>query len=149
MNLKPPRPSDGPKGTGTPIKGSVLTVWTYLRSVAFITSPPTTRFQVSRREIQNGTRIGSLNTIDSALEDLEAYGLMSRHSAPGSNDGQIYELLSLDEKPVPVLNRWSIAATLRRAADHLECNSITLDPEQLSKWFKIVHQAQKLVAHLK
>jgi hypothetical protein len=149
MNLKPRSPSGGHKDTHILIRGSVLAVWSYLRRIAFSTSPPTTRFQVSRREIQKGTGIGSLNTIDHALEDLDAYGLVSRYAAPGSNDGQIYELLSLDEKPILSLNRSNIAATLRRAADHLDCNSVILDNEQLGKWFKLVHQAQKLITCLK
>jgi DNA-binding HxlR family transcriptional regulator len=131
MNLTPRRPSDGPKGISTPLKGSALIVWTYLRSIAFMTSPPTRRFQVSRREIQRGTKIGSLNTIDEAVAALEAYGFILRFPEPGSNDGHQYELLTLDERPIPVVNVETITKTLRQLADNLEGSASLLKSDAL------------------
>jgi hypothetical protein len=127
------------------IKGSTRTVWQLLLRVAHRTDPPTRKFQVSRREIQKEAGIGSLNTIDNALENLESYGLLRRYSVPGSNDGYIYELLTLKENPVPKINKWSIAATLRQLADSLEQNNIALTPQQIGKWSKLTYQARRLM----
>lgn len=127
------------------IKGSTYTVWRFLLRVAHRTDPPTKKFQVSRREIQKEAGIGSLNTIDNAIENLESYGLLRRHSVPGANDGYIYELLTLKENPVPKINKWSIAATLRQLADALEHNTTSLTPQQISKWSRLTYQARRLM----
>lgn len=135
-------------GYTSAIKRSTLSVWRFLLSIANRTVPPTTRFQVSRKEIQEGTRIGSLNTIDSALEDLESCNLLCRYPAPGANDGQIYELLTLDEKPIPNINRWHIITSLRQIADKLEGNDRAMTLEQIVKWSKLTYQAQRLLKEL-
>lgn len=148
MNLKPRSPSDGLKDIKIPIKGSALSVWTYLRSIAFLTSPPTRRFQVSRREIQQGAKIGSLNTVDEAIAALEAYGLLSRFQEPGSNDGHQYELLTLDERPLPVINIETIAKTLRQLADSLECSGSSLNSDQLNQWALLTAKGWRLASRL-
>jgi hypothetical protein len=127
------------------IKGSTLAVWRFLLSVANRTDPPTRRFQVSRKEIQDGARIGSLNTVDNALEELESYNLLSRYRLPGDNEGQIYELLTLEECPIPHVNRWHIVATFRQVADSLESNDRALTLQQITKWSKLTYQARRLL----
>jgi hypothetical protein len=149
MNLTPnSHPIDS--GSRNPIvKGSAHAVWRFLIKISNQTTPPTVRFQVSRREIQKGTGIGSLNTVDDALEDLESFGLLQRHFLPGANEGQIYQLLTLDESPVPNLNQWSIAARLRQAAETLERDDKGLTPEQIIKWSKVIFQARRLLPNLR
>lgn len=149
MNLTPnSHPIDS--GSRNPIiKGSAYAVWRFLIKISNQTTPPTVRFQVSRREIQKGTGIGSLNTVDHALEHLESFGLLQRHFLPGSNEGQIYELLTLDESPVPSLTRWSIAALLRQAADILERDDRGLTPEQITKWSRLIFQARRLLLNVR
>jgi DNA-binding HxlR family transcriptional regulator len=114
--------------------------------MAHQTNPPTMSFQVSRREIQTGTGIGSLNTIDSALEDLESYGFLSRHASPGDNEGQVYQLLTLEENPIPNVNRWHIVATFRQVADSLERNDKALTLQQIFKWSRLTYQARRLLS---
>jgi DNA-binding HxlR family transcriptional regulator len=145
MNLTPNSPQAGSGSRNPIIKGSAHAVWRYLIKIANQTTPPTVRFQVPRREIQKGTSIGSLNTVDDALEHLESFGLLQRYSLPGSNEGHIYELLTLDENPIPNLNRWGIAALLRQAADTLERDNIALTPEQIIKWSRLIFQARRLL----
>lgn len=130
------------------VKGSTLSVWRFLLNVAKRTDPPTRRFQISRREIQDGARIGSLNTVDNALEELESYNLLCRYSSPGDNEGQIYELLTLDESPIPHINRWHIVATFRQVADSLESGDKALTLQQITKWSKLTHQARRLLGDL-
>ena len=145
MNLTP---NSRPAGSGSRnpiIKGSTYAVWRFLIKTANETDPPTIKFQVSRREIQKGTSIGSLNTVDDALEHLESLGLLLRHPLPGSNEGHVYELLTLDESPIPSLNRWAIAARLRQAADILELDETALTPEQVMKWARLIFQARRLL----
>jgi hypothetical protein len=117
-------------------------------SVANKTEPPTRRFQVSRKEIQDGTQMGSLNTVDGALEDLESYNLLSRYTQPGANEGQIYELLTLEEHPIPNINRWHIVETFRQVADSLESHDKALTLKQIVKWSKVTYQARRLLGDL-
>jgi hypothetical protein len=131
------------------MKGSTLAVWHYLLSVAHRTDPATRRFQVSRKEIQDGAQIGSLNTVDNALEDLESYNFMSRYHLPGDNEGQLYELFTLEENPIPNLNRWHIVATFRQIAESLEAGDKALTLQQIIKWSKLTYQARRLLSDIK
>lgn len=150
MNLTPKsiRHKKGSNRSTSVIKGSTLTVWWFLLSVANKTEPPTRRFQVSRKEIQDGTQMGSLNTVDGALEDLESYNLLSRYTQPGANDGQVYELLTLEEHPIPNINRWHIVETFRQVADSLESHDKALTLKQIVKWSKVTYQARRLLGDL-
>jgi hypothetical protein len=145
MNLAPKEKGGPPRENGSAIKGSTLAVWRYLLGVAKRTDPPTRKFQVSRREIQDGAGIGSLNTVDNALEDLESYNFLSRYPLPGDNEGQVYELLTLEENPIPNLNRWHMVETFRRVADSLEANDKAMSLQQIIKWSKLTYQAQRLL----
>lgn len=145
MNLSPKPNGGSPRSGGSGIKGSTLAVWRYLLSIADRTDPPTRRFQVSRKEIQEGSGIGSLNTVDNALEELESYNLLSRYPSPGDNEGQVFELMTLDKAPIPHVNRWHIVATFRRVADSLESDEKALTLQQIVKWSKITYQARRLL----
>jgi hypothetical protein len=151
MNLSPDlrRRATKSNGHNSVLKGSTLAVWHYLLSVANRTEPPTRRFQVSRKEVQDGARIGSLNTVDSALEDLESYNLLSRYSSPGDNEGQIYEMLTLEEDPIPHINRWHIVTTFRQVADSLESDDKAMTLQQIVKWSKVTYQARRLIDGLR
>lgn len=145
MNLSPKEKCCPPRTNGSVIKGSTLAVWRYLLSVANRTDLPTRKFQVSRREIQEGARIGSLNTVDNALEDLESYNFLSRYTLPGDNEGQVYELLTLEENPIPNLNRWHIVQTFRKVAERLETDDKAMTLQQIVKWSKLTYQARRLL----
>jgi hypothetical protein len=84
--------------------------------------------------------------VDSALEELESYKLLSRYGSPGDNQGQIYELLMLDETPIPHLNRFHIVTILRQVADDLENSSQALTLQQITQWSRISHQARRLLS---
>ena len=121
-------------------------VWLYLLGVARTTTPPTFRFQVSRREIQTGTGIGSLNTVDSALEDLKAFGVLLRHPEPGSNDGVQYELLTLEEKPSRSIDPALIASDLRQAASYIEEAGPRLTDDELLRGLDLAHLARRFMS---
>lgn len=146
MNLTPGKPQQQAAPPNPPIRGSARAVWLYLRGVALTTDPPTLRFQISRREIKQGTGLGSYNTIDEALAALEAFGLLRRHLEPGSNDGHQYELLSLEESPAPAVTANSIALTLRQTADALERDGSSLSREQIDRWSKLAQKARRLLS---
>jgi hypothetical protein len=148
MNLTP-KEKGSPLGSNrSVIRGSTLAVWRYLLGIANRTDPPTRKFQVSRREIQDGAGIGSLNTVDNALEDLESYNFLSRYPLPGDNEGQVYELLTLEDTPIPNLNRWHIVETFRKVADNLEAHDKALSLQQIVKWAKLTYQARRLLDSL-
>ena len=148
MKLSPENYSQIVIDMNQPIRGSALSVWRYLRSVALTTNPPTQRFQVSRREIKAGTGLGSMNTIDDALAALEAYGFLSRYPEPGSNDGHQYELLILDENPKPLISTRTITMILRQVVDTLEKESRPMTLQQILKWSKLTCQARRLLNEL-
>jgi hypothetical protein len=146
MNLTPRRPQPGVTKGGSCIRGSALSVWLYLRNIAFKTNPPSKEFQVSRREIKQGTGIGSFRTIDDAVAALESLGLLVRHPVPGSNDGHYYELLTLDEYPTPAVSTQTVVTTLRQLADSLECTNALLTPAQINQWSILAYKARRLLS---
>lgn len=146
MNLTPRNLTETPAKGRPQVRGSVRLVWLFLKDVAFKTSPPTKRFQVSRREIKEGTGIGSLNTIDDALATLEAYSLLARYAEPGSNDGDQYELLTLDENPAPVIDIKVTVNTLRQLADSLEQEGARLTYEQLGQFSILALKARRILS---
>lgn len=146
MNLTPQQPAGGAKGVTVRMRRRAGRVWLYLLSVARATTPPTLRFQVSRREIQSGTGIGSLNTVDSALEDLEAFGVIQRHPEPGSNDGMQYELVTLDECPSRLIDPALIASDLRQAASYVEEAGPGLTDDELLKCLELTHRARQFMS---
>lgn len=146
MNLTPQQPAGGAKGVTVRMRRRAGRVWRYLLGVAMTTTPPTLRFQVSRKEIQSGTGIGSLNTVDSALEDLEAFGVLLRHPEPGSNDGVQYELLTLEEKPSCSVNTALIASDLRQAASYIEEAGPGLTDDELLRCLDLAHRARRFMS---
>jgi hypothetical protein len=58
------------------LQGRTRDVWQFLvRTVRDSPATSNERIKLSRKEIKDGTGIGSFNTIDQALIDLQSYGL--------------------------------------------------------------------------
>lgn len=128
------------------LKGSARTVWLFLRSVAFSTNPPSRCFQVSRREIKEGTGIGSFRTIDDAVAALESFGLLIRHLEPGSSEGHTYELITLGEDPPLNVSAKTVVNTLRKIADNLERKPPLLSGEKINRWSILAAKAHRLLS---
>jgi hypothetical protein len=78
-------------------RGKSKQVWDYLWSVTRGAVVPTRSTRKSRREIKAGSGLGSMVTVDAALEHLENLGLIAVKPAIGSLTGNEYEVLTPDE----------------------------------------------------
>jgi hypothetical protein len=72
-------------------------VWDYLWSVTRGAVIPTRLTKKSRREIKAGSGLGSMVTVDAALEHLETVGLIAVKPAIGSLTGNEYEVFTPEE----------------------------------------------------
>jgi hypothetical protein len=72
-------------------------VWDYLWSVTRGAVVPTRSTRKSRREIKAGSGLGSMVTVDAALEHLENVGLIAVKPAIGSLTGNEYEIFTPEE----------------------------------------------------
>jgi hypothetical protein len=78
-------------------RGKSKQVWDYLWSVTRGAVVPVTSTRKSRREIKAGSGLGSMVTVDAALEHLEDVGLISVRPAVGSLSGNEYKVFTPDE----------------------------------------------------
>ncbi len=78
-------------------RGKSKQVWDYLWSVTRGAVVPITSTRKSRREIKAGSGLGSMVTVDAALEHLESVGLIAVRPAVGSLSGNEYEIFTPDE----------------------------------------------------
>src|ERR1051326_7158976 len=78
-------------------RGKSKQVWDYLWSVTRGAIVPVGSTRKSRREIKAGAGLGSMVTVDAALEHLERVGLISVKPAVGSFAGNEYVVFTPDE----------------------------------------------------
>ena len=78
-------------------RGKSKQVWDYLWSVTRGAIVPTRSTRKSRREIKAGSGLGSMVTVDAALEHLENVGLIAVKPAIGSLSGNEYEVFTPEE----------------------------------------------------
>jgi hypothetical protein len=78
-------------------RGKSKQVWDYLWSVTRGAIVPTRSTRKSRREIKAGSGLGSMVTVDAALEHLENVGLIAVKPAIGSLTGNEYKVFTPEE----------------------------------------------------
>jgi hypothetical protein len=78
-------------------RGKSKQVWDYLWSITRGAIVPVKSTRKSRREIKAGSGLGSMVTVDAALEHLESVGLIAIRPAVGSISGNEYEVFTPDE----------------------------------------------------
>lgn len=83
-----------PEGT---FRGKSKQVWDYLWSVSRGDVTPVRSVRKSRREIKAGSGLGSMVTVDAALEHLQGVGLIKISPAIGSLVGNEYEVFTPEE----------------------------------------------------
>lgn len=133
------------------LQGRTRDVWQFLvRTVRDSHTTSNERIKLSRKEIKDGTGIGSFNTIDQALIDLQSYGLLKIHPVFGSNKGYEYELLRMDDEPESEVKApRAIAEALRETAQAIEQSGVThLSGDQLKELTRLAHSARRLAAEI-
>jgi hypothetical protein len=78
-------------------RGKSKQVWDYLWSVSRGAVVPTRTVRKSRREIKAGSGLGSMVTVDAALEHLQNVGLIAIRPSIGSLVGNEYEVFTPEE----------------------------------------------------
>ncbi|MET0625652.1 MAG: hypothetical protein ABW250_22145 [Pyrinomonadaceae bacterium] len=78
-------------------RGKSKQVWDYLWSVTRGAIVPVKSTRKSRREIKVGSGLGSMVTVDAALEHLKSVGLIAVRPAVGSLSGNEYDVFTPDE----------------------------------------------------
>lgn len=78
-------------------KGKSKQIYDFLWNTSRGNINPTRIVRKTHGEIQNGTGIGSLNTIKNGLKYLDQIGLISKTSAVGEASGNIYEIFTPEE----------------------------------------------------
>jgi hypothetical protein len=78
-------------------KGKSKQVYDYLWSVSRAAIVPTRTVRKSRKEIKAGSGLGSMVTVDAAIEHLQSVGLLRAISSIGSLLGNEYEVFTYEE----------------------------------------------------
>jgi len=78
-------------------RGKSKQVWDYLWSISRGAIVPVRAVRKSRKEIKAGAGLGSMVTVDAALEHLQAIGLVKIRPAIGSLIGNEYEVFTPEE----------------------------------------------------
>ena len=94
-------------------RGKSKQVWDYLWSVTRGAIVPVKSTRKSRREIKMGSGLGSMVTVDAALEHLESVGLIAVRPAVGSLSGNEYEVFTPDETYTSTSSITSTPSTTR------------------------------------
>jgi hypothetical protein len=81
-------------------KGKSKQVWDYLWSVSRGAIQPTRFVRKSRKEIKAGAGLGSMVTVDAAIDHLEKCGLIKVQRAVGSLIGNHYEIFTPEETEI-------------------------------------------------
>jgi hypothetical protein len=94
-------------------RGKSKQVWDYLWSVSRGAVVPKRVVRKARKEIKTGAGLGSMVTVDAAIEHLQHMGLLAVRPAVGSLSGNEYEVFSPEESQI-VRDRFaSISSTSR------------------------------------
>jgi hypothetical protein len=78
-------------------RGKSKQVWDYLWSVSRAAIIPTRTVRRSRPQIRAGSGLGSMNTVDAAIEHLRSVGLIVVRSIVGESNGNEYEIFTPEE----------------------------------------------------
>jgi hypothetical protein len=100
-------------------RGKSKQVWDYLWSVTRGAIVPTRSTRKSRREIKAGSGLGSMVTVDAALEHLENVGLIAVKPAIGSLTGNEYEVFTPEEASTSTSSRAS-SSRITQKVDELD-----------------------------
>ena len=80
-------------------KGKSKQVWDYLWSISRGAITPVREIRKSRKEIKEGSALGSFVTLDAAIKHLEEVGLIKKDIMNGSFAGNVYEIFMPEEIP--------------------------------------------------
>jgi len=98
-------------------RGKSKQVWDYLCSVSRGAIVPSRTLRKSRREIKAGSGLGSMVTVDAALEHLQNVGLIAIKPSVGSLVGNEYEVFTPEEAYTRISSIASISSPIQNVVD--------------------------------
>ena len=104
-------------------RGKSKQVWDYLYSMTRGAIVPTRTVRRSRKEIKAGSGLGSMVTVDAAIEHLALVGLVSVRPAVGSLIGNEYEVFTPDEATTRTSSIASTTSLTQNLVDLVEPES--------------------------
>jgi hypothetical protein len=100
-------------------RGKSKQVWDYLWSISRGAIVPTRTVRKSRKEIKAGAGLGSMVTLDAAIEHLQQVGLISINPSVGSLLGNQYEVFTPEETSTSTSST-SSTSSLTQNVDELD-----------------------------
>jgi hypothetical protein len=94
-------------------RGKSKQVWDYLWSVSRGAILPTRFIKKSRKEIKQGSGLGSMVTVDAAIEHLQQIGLLKVDKSIGSLNGNSYKIFTPEESIQNLTGSTSISSISR------------------------------------
>lgn len=102
-------------------RGKSKQVWDYLWSVSRGAINPSRTIRKSRKEIKEHTKLGSMVTVDAAIEHLESVGLLQVIPNIGSLGGNEYEIFTPEEIfPSTSISSIASSTSLTQKVDDLD-----------------------------
>jgi hypothetical protein len=98
-------------------RGKSKQVWDYLWSISRGAIIPVRSVRKSRREIKAGAGLGSMVTVDAALDHLETVGLIRIEPAVGSLIGNQYEVFTPEEAGTSTTSTTSTSSPTQKVVD--------------------------------
>lgn len=96
-------------------RGKSKQVWDYLWSVSRGAIVPKRVIRKARKEIKAGAGLGSMVTVDAAIEHLQQMGLLTVRPAVGSLSGNEYEVFTPEESPISA-TRYTSTPSISRSS---------------------------------
>jgi hypothetical protein len=119
-------------------RGKSKQVWDYLWSVSRGAIVPARVIRKSRREIKTGAGLGSMVTVDAALEHLESVGLIAIRPVVGSLIGNEYEVFMPGEA---VARYTSISSTSRYTSPTQKVDILDVLDSSISSTTQVVENS--------
>jgi hypothetical protein len=106
-------------------RGKSKQVWDYLWSVSRGAIKPSRTVNRTRKQIKDGAGLGSMVTVDAAIQHLQSIGLIKVNQSIGSYSGNEYEIFSPEEvqdrySSIPSISNISSNTSLAQKVDILD-----------------------------
>lgn len=131
------------------IRGKTRIIWDYLLKTASRNHDLTGQgmvLRVTRREIGDGARVGSLDTVDKAIAQLQGLGYIRVTHTQGYREGNVIKILDPGFTPSSEETAWKqIAEVLGRSSKLIAEKGLRLSSVELLQWSALADRARRLL----
>jgi endonuclease III-like uncharacterized protein len=129
-------------------RGKSKQVWDYLWSISRGAIKPSRTVSRTRKQIKDGAGLGSMVTVDAAIQHLQSIGLIKVNQSIGSYSGNEYEIFSPEEvqdsySSIPSISNISSNTSLAQKVDILDAPESGISRETQSIENKDAYDAPK------